>query len=283
MSFHSEVEAFDEYAKAMPNNCVFLVDTYNTLQGVRHAIEVGRRLRLRGSEMIGIRLDSGDLAYLSIEARKLLDEAGFPNAKILASNDLDEYLIADLKQQGATIAVWGVGTRLVTAYDQPALGGVYKLSALCDANEKWEHTIKLSEQSAKVSVPGILQVRRYKDAQGQFVADVIYDTLTGIGDGCTIVDPMDITRRKVIEPGTPHEDLLVPIFRDGKPVYDQPPLPQIRQRTFDQLAALHPTIRRFANPHRYPAGLEEKLYNLRNDLIFKARGLMPEEPAGQSS
>jgi nicotinate phosphoribosyltransferase len=276
MSFDSELEAFEEYAKALPNNCVFLVDTYDTLEGVRHAIEVGRRLREGGHELLGIRLDSGDLAFLSIEARKLLDEAGFPKAKILASNDLDEYLIADLKQQGATIAVWGVGTRLVTAYDQPALGGVYKLSALRDESGKWEHTIKLSEQSAKVSIPGMLQVRRYKDAQGQFIADAIYDTLIGIGDRCTIVDPMDITRRKVIEPGTPHEDLLVPIFRDGKLVYDQPPLPKIRQRTIDQLAALHPTTRRFANPHRYPAGLEEKLYNLRNDLIFKARGLMPE-------
>ena len=140
MSFESELEAFEAYAKAMPNNCVFLVDTYDTLEGVRHAIEVGRRLRQRGHEMVGIRLDSGDLAYLSIEARKILDDAGFPKAKILASNDLDEHLIADLKQQGATIAVWGVGTRLVTAYDQPALGGVYKLSALRDAEQRLAST-----------------------------------------------------------------------------------------------------------------------------------------------
>jgi nicotinate phosphoribosyltransferase len=232
--------------------------------------------------MIGIRLDSGDLAYLSIEARKILDQNDFRDAKILASNDLDEHLIADLKQQGAAIGVWGVGTKLATAFDQPALGGVYKLSALRNASGQWEHKLKLSEQVAKVSVPGILQVRRFKTEHG-FLADAIYDTLTGIRDGCTIVDPMDILRRKVIEPGTQHEDLLVPIFRDGKLVYDQPPLPQIRQRTFDQLAALHPTIRRFANPHRYPAGLEERLYNLRNDLVFKARGLMPEENADEVS
>jgi nicotinate phosphoribosyltransferase len=279
MTFDSELEAFEQYANVLPNNCVFLVDTYDTLQGVRHAIEVGRRLRQRGSEMIGIRLDSGDLAYLSIEARKLLDEAGFPKAKILASNDLDEYLIADLKQQGATIAVWGVGTRLVTAYDQPALGGVYKLSALRDGN--WQHKIKLSEQSVKVSVPGILQVRRYKDDVGHFIADAIYDTLTGIGDGCTIVDPADMTRRKPIDRGTAHEDLLVPIFRDGKCVYDQPPLPQTRQRTLHQLTALHPTIRRFANPHRYPAGLEENLFNLRTELVLKARGFAPGQTAAE--
>ncbi|MEA2709767.1 MAG: nicotinate phosphoribosyltransferase [Phycisphaerales bacterium] len=274
MSFDSELEAFQAYANALPNNCVFLVDTYDTLEGVRHAIEVGRRLRLRGHDLLGIRLDSGDLAYLSIEARKLLDAAGFPKAQILASNDLDEHLIADLKQQGATIAVWGVGTRLVTAYDQPALGGVYKLSALRDAADKqWRHEIKLSEQAAKISVPGILQVRRFKDSDGKFTADAIYDELTGIGGACTIVDPLDMTRRKTIDPGTHHEDLLVPIFRDGKIVYDPPPLAQMRQRTLDQLAALHPTVRRFNNPHRYPAGLEEKLFDLRTRLVLEARGI----------
>ncbi len=273
MSFDSEIDAFEAYAKAMPNNCVFLVDTYNTLEGVRRAVEVGKRLRLRGHEMLGIRLDSGDLAYLSIEARQILDEGGFPDAKILASNDLDEYIIADLKQQGARIDTWGVGTRLVTAYDQPALGGVYKLSAMQDGSKKWQHKIKLSEQSAKISIPGILQVRRYRKPDGCFIADAIYDTLTSIGDGCCVIDPADMTRRKAIEPGTPHEDLLVPIFREGKCVYDQPPLAQIRQRTLDQLAALHPTIRRFKNPHRYPAGLEQKLFDLRNELILKAKGI----------
>jgi nicotinate phosphoribosyltransferase len=222
--------------------------------------------------MLGIRLDSGDLAYLSIEARRMLDEAGFPDAAIVASNDLDEYLIADLKQQGAKINVWGVGTRLVTAYDQPALGGVYKLAALRDAQENWQHKIKLSEQAVKVSVPGIQQVRRYRDDQGQFFADAIYDTLVGIGDGCTIIDPADMTRRKTIRPGTAYDDLLVPVFRDGRCVYDQPPLAQLRQRTIDQLAALHPSVKRFKNPHRYPAGLEKTLFDVRNELILKARG-----------
>ena len=124
MAFDDEGEAFEAYARALPNNCLFLVDTYDTLEGVRKAISVGRRLKERGSRLLGIRLDSGDLAYLSIEARKLLDAAGFPDAKIVASNDLDEGLIASLKEQGAKIAVWGVGTKLATAYDQPALGGI---------------------------------------------------------------------------------------------------------------------------------------------------------------
>ena len=130
MCFDSEVEAFAAYAEAMPNNCIFLVDTYDSLAGIRNAVAIGKRLRETGHEMIGIRLDSGDLAYLSIEARKILDENEFPTAVIVASNDLDEHIITSLKRQGAKIMVWGVGTKLVTGYDQPALGGVYKLSAI---------------------------------------------------------------------------------------------------------------------------------------------------------
>ncbi|MEO8270672.1 MAG: nicotinate phosphoribosyltransferase, partial [Aureliella sp.] len=164
MSFDTELEAFGAYAAAMPNNCVFLVDTYDTLDGVRHAITVGNWLRETGHEMVGIRLDSGDLAWLSIEARKLLDAAGLHDATIVASNDLDERLIASLKQQGATIGVWGVGTKLVTAYDQPALGGVYKLGAIEDVTGHWHPKIKLSEQWIKTSTPGIQQVRRYYDS-----------------------------------------------------------------------------------------------------------------------
>ena len=127
MSFDDELTAFEKYADALPNNCVFLVDTYDTLQGVRNAVKVGQALRERGHEMVGVRLDSGDLAKLSIGAREILDQGGFPKASIVASNDLDEHLMASLKSQGARISVWGVGTKLVTAYDQPALGGVYKL------------------------------------------------------------------------------------------------------------------------------------------------------------
>lgn len=289
MSFDSELEAFEAYARSMPNNCIFLVDTYDTLQGVRHAIQVGLGMRQRGHEMVGVRLDSGDLAYLSIEARKLLDDAGFPDATIVASNDLDEHLIADLKQQGAAIDVWGVGTKLVTAHDQPALGGVYKLSALRDEQKRWQHKLKLSEQTAKVSVPGILQVRRFRGADGQLIGDAIYDTITGIDDAgaCTIVDPADMTRRKQVEAGTAFEDLLAPIFREGKCVYDQPPLAQVRQRTIDQLASLHPAVKRFTNPHRYPAGLERTLFDLRTELILKAKNLpreqLPTIPAGATA
>jgi len=273
MSFDDELEAFDEYAQALPNNCVFLVDTYDTLQGVRHAVEVGGRLRARGHEMVGIRLDSGDLAYLSIEARKILDAGGFPEARILASNDLDEHLIASLHEQGAKVAVWGVGTKLATAYDQPALGGVYKLAAIQDETGHWQHKLKLSEQTAKVSNPGVLQVRRYiASGDARFLADAIFDELSGIQEPATIIDPKDFGRRKVIEPETPYEDLLVPIFRGGELVYDRPPLADIRRRAQEQLSNLHPTIRRLLNPHGYPAGLERGLHELKMKLIAKARG-----------
>jgi nicotinate phosphoribosyltransferase len=157
MLFDSEREAFDAYARAMPHNVVLLVDTYDSLQGIRHAIETGKWLRDQGRQLAGIRLDSGDLAWLSIEARKMLDAAGFQRTVIYASNELDENVIASLKQQGAKIGAWGVGTRLVTGAEDAALGGVYKLSAVREPGGAWKPRIKLSEQRAKISVPGILQ------------------------------------------------------------------------------------------------------------------------------
>ncbi|HUL79764.1 MAG TPA: nicotinate phosphoribosyltransferase, partial [Vicinamibacteria bacterium] len=151
MAFDTEAEAFEAWTRAQPNNCVLLVDTYDTLPGVRRAAEAARRLRAHGHEPIGIRLDSGDLAWLSIEARRILDEAGLSSARILASNDLDEHLIASLKEQGARIDVWGVGTRLVTGGGQAALDGVYKLGAVRPPGRPWQHRVKVSEQAAKTS------------------------------------------------------------------------------------------------------------------------------------
>jgi len=271
MSFETELEAFETYAEVLPNNCVFLVDTYSTLEGVRQAVRVGRRLKERGHKLAGIRLDSGDLAYLSIEARKILDEGGFADAVILASNDLNEHLIASLKQQGAKIGVWGVGTMLVTAYDQPALGGVYKLSAMRKADGAWDYKIKLSEQSAKVTNPGVLQVRRFRQG-GEFVGDAIYDETREMPNVMTIVDPSDATRRKRFEATTEYEELLVPIFRAGRCVYEGPTLEAIRARAQEQLGMLHPGIKRFVNPHAYPAGLELSLHNFKTELILRAKG-----------
>ena len=195
MAFESELEAFETYAEILPNNCVLLVDTYSTLDGVRHAIEIGKKLNRQGYELSGIRLDSGDLAYLSIEARKMLDEAGFPHVRILASNDLDERIIQSLKIQNAKIDMWGVGTKLITAYDHPALNGVYKLSAVRSEDRSWQNKIKISNQATKVTTPGIQQVRRFKQ-KDLFLADMIYDINIGPDNGgCKIVDPFDITRQ----------------------------------------------------------------------------------------
>ncbi|MFA5190608.1 MAG: nicotinate phosphoribosyltransferase [Verrucomicrobiia bacterium] len=271
MSFDDERKAFLAYAEAMPNNCVFLVDTYDTLEGVQHAVEAGRWLRERGHEMVGIRLDSGDLTYLSIEARKRLDAAGFPKAVIVATNDLDENIIASLKEQGATINVWGVGTKLVTAYDQPALGGVYKLSAVRGDDGRWAYKIKVSEQAAKTSMPGIQQVRRFCKGK-EFVGDAIFDEETGAPKAPILVDPLDSTRRKKMDAQMSFEDLLVPVFRRGKSVYQSPPLSAIRQRTQDQLARFHSGVKRFVHPHQYPVGLELGLHQLRTQLLMQARG-----------
>jgi len=202
MMFDTEPEAFETYAKAMPNNCVFLVDTYDTIQGVKHAINAGLALREHGHEMVGIRLDSGDLTALSIKARVLLDASGFPNAKIVASDSLNEHRISQLKQDGAQIDIWGVGTNLVTSQDQPALGGVYKLSAQrATPEDDWMPKIKLSNSAIKVSNPGRLQVYRYMDESGAWIGDVLADidqpltsndhfTLSGetisLPDGCSI-------------------------------------------------------------------------------------------------
>lgn len=270
MSFDDELAAFDAYADAMPNNCVFLVDTYDTLTGVQHAIQVGRQLRERGHEMIGIRLDSGDLAYLSIEARRHLDEAGFPDATIVASNDLDERLVASLKSQGAKISVWGIGTKLVTGDSQPALGGVYKLAAIRDEQGAWQPRVKLSEQIMKTSIPGMLQVRRLYNEDGQAVADMIHNLLEPVGEKPVMIDPADPTRHRSANEER-CEELLAPIFRSGQQVWQSPTLAAIQTRTNEQLGAFHHSLKRFENPHRYPVGLEANLYDLKTRLVREHR------------
>ncbi len=273
MAFPSEREAFQSYANVLPNNCIFLVDTYDTLEGVKKAVEVGRWLHQHGHEFSGVRLDSGDLAYLSVEARKILDEGGFPETKIVASNDLDETIIESLKTQNAAIDMWGVGTKLVTAYDQPALNGVYKLGALRSHGQPWEYKIKISEQAVKVTTPGIHQIRRYSTPQ-ENIADVIHDVDTDLSKGCVMVDPFDMTRQRHFSNRMTYKEILVPIFRKGQRVYTSPPLPQIQAYAQNELRRFHPGIRRFVNPHQYPVGMEKSLYDLKTLLTLKAR----EEP-----
>ena len=201
----------------------------------------------------------------------MLDEAGFPKATIVASNDLDEQTIASLKEQGATIGIWGVGTRLITAYDQPALGGVYKLAAVRDAHGSWQYKVKLSEQAIKVSNPGILQVRRYFQ-RGEAIGDVLFDEQFPIDGDCTMVDPMDMTRRRILPATTANEDLLVPVFCQGRRVCQMPCLEELRTRVREQLGLFHAGIKRFVNPHQYSVGLELGLHERKTKLILKARG-----------
>ncbi|TYZ12726.1 nicotinate phosphoribosyltransferase [Hymenobacter lutimineralis] len=277
MAFEDEPTAFAAYAQAFPDDSVFLVDTYDTLDGVRHAIKVARDMRARGHELGGIRLDSGDLAYLSREARALLNEAGFEKVRIVASNDLEENLITSLKQQGAQIDTWGIGTQLVTAYDQPALGGVYKLAALRKPDDSgWDFTIKLSEQLAKTSIPGILQVRRYETEKGQPRADMLYNVAEPLPAALTLIDPLDATRRRPVRPDAPYRELLAPIFRRGELVHALPSLAESRAHAQREVQSLDPSIRRFLNPHVYPVGLEESLHTFRTNLILEKR---PQRPA----
>lgn len=272
MSFETELEAFEAYAAAFPDNCLFLVDTYDTLNGVKNAIKVGKILRSKGKSMIGIRIDSGDLAYFSSKARELLDEAGFFDAKIVASNDLDEYLISSLKTQEASIDVWGIGTKLVTAFDQPALGAVYKLAAIKLENGKWEPKVKVSRQTIKINIPGVHNIKRYFSNE-KAVADMIYLEGQEISPkGVIIIDPADATHRKRLMPMYYKEQILLKtIFRRGELVYLGSSLEEIRNRVKDQLSTFDKTHKRLVNPHIYPVGLEENLHQLRMELVLKAK------------
>ncbi len=266
MSFDDEQEAFDRYTDAMPDNSTLLVDTYDTLAGVDRAIASARRHRARGHELSGIRLDSGDLAWLSQQARAKLDAAGFPEVKIVASNDLDEHLIETLRHQGARIDIYGVGTNLVTAADQPALGGVYKLAALRRPDGSWQPRIKLSEQRAKSSIPGRLQVRRFI-RDGQFIGDAIHDIDHPFPAETTLIDPDDPLRRKTIPAGTACADLLQPVMTAGQATSPAEPLQAARERRQHAIDHLHPGILRLTNPHIYPAGLESGLHERRDILL----------------
>ncbi|MCB1045119.1 MAG: nicotinate phosphoribosyltransferase [Acidobacteria bacterium] len=236
MSFEDEPAAFAAYANAMPNNCVFLVDTYDTVQGIRYAIEAAENLRREGHELLGIRLDSGDLLTLSRQARALLDDAGFFNAQIMASNDLDEYEIARLKQLGAPITLWGVGTKMVTAYDQPALGGVYKLGAYVHNEGSWKRVMKTSAQAEKATLPGRLNVTRfYRD--GRMVADMIFDELD---EECSQQPVHRMSDESVSMEWEHCEPLLIPVFDDGVIQIPAVEIEDSRKRCLDGLQTISP-------------------------------------------
>lgn len=263
-AFPTEKEAFQAYAHVMPHNCVLLVDTFNTIEGVKNAIEVGKKLRSEGADLLGIRLDSGDMASLSVKARTLLDDAGFENTDILASNSLDEYVISDLKRHQAKISLWGVGTNLATAYDQPALDGVYKLCALRDKHNHWDYKLKLSEQEVKISNPGRHQIRRffYND---QYVMDVIYDLDLGINDLAEAVLLDSSLQHKRLDDFDGFVDLLQPIMRRGELIQKSETIHEIRKRA---MFSTEHFVKTHGDNH-YSVGLEKNLFELKQKLVNK--------------
>ena len=274
MAFPTELEAFRAYAKTFPTNCVLLVDTYNVEQGIDNAITVGLEMRERGEKLSGIRIDSGDLAWLAKMARKKLDAAGLTDCGIVLSNDLDEHTIQSILDEGAQVSAWGVGTKLACAFDQPTLGGVYKLSATRDAGGEWVDHLKITESAKKLTFPGILDVRRYYHDDGRIAGDMVFDTKTGVEECETIVDPLDSLRRKHLA-GKRYETLLAPLARGGKTVL-APELRDARaaqKRAKAALLTLDESQKRMLNPHSYPVGLERGLFERRSELVAKLRGI----------
>jgi len=273
MNFPSEYEAFKAYAEIYPDAALLLVDTYNTLKsGVPNAIKVFNELKAKGKKPLGIRLDSGDLAYLSKEARKMLDKAGFPDTIICASGDLDEHSINSLKNQGAKIDLWGVGTKLITSEEMPALGGVYKLSAMEDENGELIPKIKLSDNSAKITNPGFKSIYRVY-VNGMAEADVIFlrgekfDTTKPL----TLYHPLERWKSITFE-NYELKEITKTIVKDGKVVYDFPALKDIAKTAKQELDMFWEEYKRIDYPHIFKVDLSDGLYELKTSMINKIRG-----------
>ncbi|MFW6678854.1 nicotinate phosphoribosyltransferase [Lacrimispora sp. AGF001] len=275
MSFPDELTAFRSYAKLYPKACILLVDTYDTLKsGVPNAIQVFKEMKEANIPLTsyGIRLDSGDLAYLSKKAKKMLTEAGFPDAIISASNDLDETLINSLKIQGATINSWGVGTNLITSKDCPSFGGVYKLAAVLDRKTgEFNPKIKLSENAEKITNPGNKEIKRiYSRETGKIIADLIclegevYDE----NHSLLLFDPIETWKKTHLAPNTyTMRDLLIPVFQKGECVYESPAVMDIQAYCKKELDTLWDESRRLVNPHEVHVDLSKPLWNMKNQLL----------------
>ena len=274
MSFPDELTAFRTYAKLYPTACILLVDTYDTLNsGIPNAIKVFTEMKEAGIPMpfYGIRLDSGDLAYLSKKARKMLDDAGFTDAVISASNDLDEYLIESLKLQGAAITSWGVGTNLITSKDNPAFGGVYKLAALMGEDGNFIPKIKLSENTEKVTNPGNKTIYRiYEKDTGKLKADLICLVEENFSEeeALLLFDPLEPWKKTRLEAGTfTLRELMIPVFKNGECCYNSPKVMEIRGYCQQELDTLWDETKRFVNPHKVYVDLSKKLYDIKIDLL----------------
>ena len=275
MSFPDELTAFRTYAKLYPTACILLVDTYDTLNsGVPNAIKVFKEMREAKIPLTfyGIRLDSGDLAYLSKKAKKMLDEAGFSDAVISASNDLDEELINSLKMQGATINSWGVGTNLITSKDCPSFGGVYKLAAILDKKTgQFIPKIKLSENTEKVTNPGNKTIRRvYNKNTGKIIADLIclVDEVYDEDKSLLLFDPIETWKKTLLSPGAyTLRELMIPVFKAGECVYHSPKVMEIQKYCKGELDTLWEESKRLINPHEIHVDLSNELWHMKNQLL----------------
>lgn len=270
-AFSDELAAFRKFVELYPANAVLLVDTYDTLNsGVPNAIKVAHEMESRGEKLIGVRLDSGDLAFLSMETRRMLDEAGLEYVDIMCSSELDEHIIHDLRIQGAKINAYGVGTRLVTADGDPSLTGVYKMAAIMDEQGQWRMTMKKAEGLKKSTLPGVKQVYRLYDRKGEMVADMmeLEDFPPDFTQPVRGVHPVIDSAYKVYEDVARVEPMLAPVMKGGQVVAPRPGMAAIRARVKSQMACLHPTMRRLLNPHEYKVSLGPKLY----ELTKKMRG-----------
>ncbi len=268
--FDSELDAFKAYAECYPGDCTLLIDTYNVLKsGLPNAIKVFDEVVVpKGFRPKGVRIDSGDVTYLSKKMRKTLDEAGYPDCKIVVSNSLDEYIIRDTIMQGACVDSFGVGERLITASSAPVFGGVYKLVAV-EKNGKIVPKIKISENSAKITTPGFKKVYRlFSNETGKAIADVValHEEQIDESKPYTLFDPVDTWKKKTVTDYTAKE-ILKPIFKNGECVYESRPIKEIRDYCAEQVDALWEEVLRFENPHKYYVDLSEKLWNVKHQLL----------------
>ena len=271
MAFPSELEAFRAYAELFPDSCLLLVDTYDTLKsGIPNAIRVFDELKAKGHKPTGIRLDSGDLAYLSKEARKMLDAAGYPDCTVCASNSLDEYIVRDLILQGARVDSFGIGENMITAKSDPVFGGVYKLAAVKEDDGSYTPKMKLSESVEKMTIPCLKKVWRIYDEDGKAQADLITmaDEVVDTKNGITLFDPIE-TWKECTYVNSTARCISTPIYENGKRVYTSPNLADIRKFCKAQVGTLWDEVKRFENPHRYYVDLSRNLWDTRSELLKK--------------
>ncbi len=275
--FDTEYDAFKTYCSIYPNNATLLIDTYNVMEsGLPNAIRVFKEvLHPQGIRNCAVRLDSGDVTYLTKKIRKKLDEEGLPECKIVVSNSMDEYIIRELIRQGAEIDAFGVGERLITAKSDPVFGGVYKVCAVEDENGNVIPKIKISENVGKITTPHFKKIYRIRDKEtGKAEADLIcvYDEVIDDSQPLEVFDPMATWKRKTFDNYTATE-LLVPVFKNGEQVYELPEIDAIRNHCKEEIEGMWDEVRRFTNPHNYYVDLSEKLWTLKHDMLAKHRGI----------